>query len=50
MGTRCGPQYIDIQVVHLAYARSRYVDNFTPIVTEVDERPGHRWVSPSGTS
>jgi hypothetical protein len=40
MGTRCGPQYVDVQVVHLAYARSRYVDNFTPIVTEVENKLG----------
>ena len=32
MGTRCGPQYVDIQVVHLSGPRSQYVDNFSAIV------------------
>jgi hypothetical protein len=40
MGTRCGPQYVDIQVVHLSSARSRYVDNFSTIVTEVENKIG----------
>ena len=40
MGTRCGPQFVDLQVVHLSGPRSRYVDNFGAIVTEVDQRIG----------
>ena len=31
MGTRCGPQYADIQVVPLPGPRSSYVDNFSAI-------------------
>jgi hypothetical protein len=40
MGTRCGPQYVDLQVVHLSGPRLRYVDNFNAIVTEVESRLG----------
>jgi hypothetical protein len=40
MGTSCGPQYVDIQVVHLAGPRSQYVDNFSEIVREVEPRLG----------
>jgi hypothetical protein len=40
MGTRCGPQFADIQVVHLSGPRSRYVDNFSAIVQEVEPRLG----------
>jgi hypothetical protein len=40
MGTRCGPQYVDLQVVHLPGARSRYVDNFSAIVQDVESRLG----------
>ena len=40
MGTRCGPQFVDIQVVHLSGPRSRYVDNFSAIVQEVEPRLG----------
>jgi hypothetical protein len=40
MGTRCGPQYADIQVVHLSRARAAYVDNFGAIVGEVEARLG----------
>jgi hypothetical protein len=40
MGTRCGPQFVDLQVVHLSGPRSRYVDNFTSIVTEVENKIG----------
>jgi hypothetical protein len=35
MGTRCGPQFVDIQVVHLSAPRAHYVDNFEAIVHEV---------------
>jgi hypothetical protein len=35
MGTRCGPQYVDVQAVHLQGPRARYVDNFGAIVREV---------------
>jgi hypothetical protein len=40
MGTSCGPQYADIQVVHLSGPRSQYVDNFGAIVREVEPRLG----------
>ena len=40
MGTRCGPQYVDLQVVHLPGARSQYVDNFAAIVKDVESRLG----------
>ena len=40
MGTSCGPQYADLQVVHLAAGRSRYVDDFSAIVGEVEARLG----------
>jgi hypothetical protein len=40
MGTRCGKQYADLQVVHLRGPRSRYIDNFAGIVDEVDSRLG----------
>jgi hypothetical protein len=35
MGTRCGPQYADIQVVQLPGARASYVDNFSAIAGAV---------------
>jgi hypothetical protein len=40
MGTSCGPQFVDIQVVHLSAPRSQYVDNFSAIVREVEPRLG----------
>jgi hypothetical protein len=40
MGTSCGPQYVDLQVVHLSGPRSQYVDNFSAIVGEVEPRLG----------
>ena len=40
MGTSCGPQFADIQVVHLSGPRSQYVDNFSAIVREVEPRLG----------
>jgi len=40
MGTRCGPQFVDLQVVHLGGPRSAYVDNFPAIVGEVESRLG----------
>ena len=40
MGTRCGPEYVDLQVVHLSGPRSQYVDNFSAIVQEVEPRLG----------
>jgi hypothetical protein len=40
MGTSCGPQFVDIQVVHLSGPRSQYVDNFSEIVREVEPRLG----------
>ena len=35
MGTRCGPQYVDIQVVALPGARAAYADNFGAISSAV---------------
>jgi hypothetical protein len=40
MGTNCGPQYVDLQVVRLTGPRSQYVDNFSAIVREVEPRLG----------
>jgi hypothetical protein len=40
MGTGCGPQYVDVQVVHLTGPRSLYVDNFSSLVNEVETRLG----------
>jgi hypothetical protein len=40
MGTRCGPQYVDLQTIHLSGPRSRYVDNFSAIVQEVEPKLG----------
>jgi hypothetical protein len=40
MGTPCGPQYLDVQVVHLSGPRSQYVDNFSAIVGEVESKLG----------
>ena len=40
MGTSCGPQFVDLQVVHLSGLRSRYVDNFATTVHEVRARLG----------
>ena len=35
MGTGCGPQYVDIQVVQLPGARAAYADNFSAISSAV---------------
>jgi len=40
MGTRCGPQYVDIQAVHLSRSRAAYVDNFRAMIGEVESRLG----------
>ena len=40
MGTSCGPQFVDVQVVRLSGVRSLYVDNFSAIVREVETRLG----------
>jgi hypothetical protein len=40
MGTPCGPQYADLQVVHLSGPRAQYVDNFSAVVQEVEPRLG----------
>jgi hypothetical protein len=40
MGTRCGAQYVDIQVVPLPGPRSSYADNFTAISGAVDRALG----------
>jgi hypothetical protein len=40
MGTTCGPQYVDLQIVPLSGPRANYVDNFTAIVREVETRLG----------
>src|SRR3954454_1374623 len=40
MGTRCGPQFVDIQVVPLPGPRSSYADNFGAISGAVDRAFG----------
>ena len=40
MGTRCGPQYVDIQVVQLPGLRSSYADNFSAISSSVSRALG----------
>jgi hypothetical protein len=40
MGTRCGPQYVDIQAVQLPGPRSNYVDNFGAIAGAVQRALG----------
>jgi hypothetical protein len=40
MGTRCGPQYVDIQTVQLPGARSSYADDFSAIAGAVDRALG----------
>jgi hypothetical protein len=40
MGTSCGPQFVDLQVVHLSGPRARYVDDFHAVVGEVEARLG----------
>src|SRR3954451_25352483 len=40
MGTRCGPQYVDIQVVPLPGPRSTYADNFNAIAGAVNRALG----------
>src|SRR6478735_1115763 len=40
MGTRCGPQYVDIQVVQLPGARAAYADNFGAISSAVQRALG----------
>ena len=40
MGTNCGPQYVDIQVVPLPGARSAYADNFGAISSAVQRALG----------
>jgi hypothetical protein len=40
MGTRCGPQYVDIQTVQLPGPRSSYVDNFSAIAGAVQRALG----------
>lgn len=46
MGTNCGPQYVDIQVVPLPANRATYLDNFDKVVQDVDAQvsfgPGPR--------
>ncbi len=42
MGTRCGPQYVDIQVVQLPGARAAYADNFGAISSAVQRALGPR--------
>ena len=39
-GRACGPQYVDLQVVHLSGPRSRYIDDFRAVVGEVTARLG----------
>jgi hypothetical protein len=40
MGTRCGPQYVDIQTVQLPGPRSNYADNFGAIAAAVQRALG----------
>jgi hypothetical protein len=40
MGTRCGPQYVDIQTVQLPGPRSAYADNFSAIAGAVQRALG----------
>ncbi|MDA0169478.1 hypothetical protein OJ998_10305 [Solirubrobacter taibaiensis] len=40
MGTRCGPEYVDLQVVALPGPRSDYADNFNAIATAVSRALG----------
>ncbi len=40
MGTRCGPQYVDIQTIRLPAGRAAYVDNFSSIIRDVEARLG----------
>ena len=40
MGTRCGPQYVDVQTVQLPGPRSAYVDNFGAIAGAVQRALG----------
>jgi hypothetical protein len=35
MGTECGPQYVDIQVVALSHTRAYYLDNFGRVADDV---------------
>ena len=40
MGTSCGPQYVDIQVVQLPGARAAYAGNFSAISSAVQRALG----------
>ena len=40
MGTRCGPQFVDIQTVQLPGARAAYADNFSAIASAVGRAVG----------
>lgn len=40
MGTSCGPQYVDIQIVPLPGPRSQYADNFSAIANAVQRALG----------
>ena len=40
MGTNCGPQYVDIQIVQLPGARAAYADNFGAISSAVQRALG----------
>src|SRR4051794_22701980 len=41
MGTRCGPQYVDIEVVQLPGPRASYADNFGAVSGAVDRALGN---------
>jgi hypothetical protein len=41
MGTSCGPQYVDLQVVALPGGRASYVDDFDALETAVREKLTH---------
>ncbi|MDA0181978.1 hypothetical protein OJ997_16865 [Solirubrobacter phytolaccae] len=42
MGTRCGPQYVDLQVVALPGAHAAYVDNFRAVAQDVQKALGNQ--------
>jgi hypothetical protein len=41
MGTQCGPQYLDIQVVALPHTRAYYLDDFYAVADDVRDAVGH---------
>jgi hypothetical protein len=41
MGTSCGPEYVDIQVIQLPGTRAAYVDDFDALQVAVEDRLSH---------